>query len=86
VNDCKLDQPWEETGHWAYRDGTLFNTTESVDGRKVDGTSPEYRDSFRVTVVDDDHHTSHDLKTDIEFFETRVDTDFKFPTPKACTS
>lgn len=85
-SECHYDEPSEESGRWSYRDGILFNVTEVVAGHPVDGSSETYRDSFRVTLIDDDHQRLFDIKTHTEWIFRRVEAGFPFPSPLACTS
>lgn len=83
--DC--DRPgWIETGSWSFRDGTLYNRTETVGGQAVDSNDPAYQDSLVVTVIDDDHATIFDPKTKITWTTRRVGADFKPPALAGCAA
>jgi hypothetical protein len=75
---------WIETGRWQFRDGTLYTQTETVGEDKVDPNDPELQDSFAITVVDADHATMRDHKTEITWSMRRVGADFTIPPRRDC--
>lgn len=83
-NESKPES-WIETGSWSFRDGTLYNRTETVGGGAVNPDDPEYQDSFTITVTDDDHATAYDHETKITWQTRRVGADFKFPVLSDCS-
>ncbi|MFM9864595.1 MAG: hypothetical protein ACKVRO_13410 [Micropepsaceae bacterium] len=84
--DCSAEAAdgWIETGRWSYRDGTLYNETQTVRGEKADTSKDYYRDSFKVTIIDDDRVTTYDNKTKETHEVRRVGADFKFPMKADC--
>ena len=82
---CERRTGWIETGSWSFRDGTLYNRTEVVDGVAVDPEDPEYQDSFIITVIDDDHARAFDTETKITWDMRRVTAEFVFPSLDDCS-
>ena len=82
--ECRIAEPWDETGRWKYSDGTLYNETESVGGKSVDSTSEKYQDSFTITVIDDDHIRMVDNELTTVFDARRVEASYQLPPPPGC--
>jgi hypothetical protein len=85
IVSCETSPAVLETGRWEFRDGTLYNRTETVEGHAVDAADAYYQDAFVVTFVDDDHVTAFDVKTQITWQSRRVDDAFMFPPALICT-
>ena len=82
---CAKTSTWTERGRWEYRDGTLYNQTEAVDGEEVEGDNEDFRDAFTITVVDKDRLRAVDMETKSSWLTERVGAKFTFPPRAKCS-
>lgn len=83
--DCNEISSWTETGTWTFDGKRYVEITETVNGKKVDRSLPDYTDTFEVSRVDDSHVALHDTKTLLTWSFSKVDPHFAMSPPKNCT-
>lgn len=82
---CSRTSTWTETGRWEFRDGTLYNKTETVDGEDVEEGGEDFRDTFTITFINKDRLKAIDLETKSSWLTDRVATNFTFPPRAKCS-
>ena len=82
---CAKTSTWVETGRWDFRDGTLYNQTETVDGEAVEGNGEDFLDTFTITFISKDRLKAVDLKSKSSWLTDRVAAKFDFPPRAKCS-
>ena len=82
---CAKTSTWTESGRWEFRDGTLYNQTEKVDGEEIEEGGEDFRDAFTITVVNKDRIRAVDMETKSSWLTERVGARFTFPPRAKCS-